>query len=119
MPPRDIPAIIFDADTTKPTTPAQALMEAAPGQDPQKSSIEPHELADVLDELLSELDEQSRDMVVMHVSGLSVREIAEMVGVSKSQVHRKLPELMEQLADKLKNNTEVMAYVQGTRPRDD
>lgn len=111
--PRESPVGSFwVADKTQPTTPAQALMESAPGDEPRRSTMEAHPLADVIDELLQQMDETDRDIVVMHtVGGMSIRDIAQTTGLSKSDVHRRLPNLMEQLTDLLKNNPTIRKYM--------
>jgi RNA polymerase sigma factor (sigma-70 family) len=100
------------ADKGAPTTPMQSLMEAAPNDPPRRSTMEAHPLADVIDDVLSEMDETDRDVVVMHVvGGMSIRDIAETCGLSKSDVHRKLPKLMEQLAELMRANPKIREYM--------
>lgn len=84
----------------QPTTPIQALMEARPGEDPETSTIEESDetIKSLVDALVPDLSELERDILIMHVNGLSVRKIADYVGISKSEIHRKLPELLELLA---------------------
>lgn len=114
MPPREQPRGQFwEPSQARPTTPAQALMEAAPGEGVAASTIEDqHPLAEVLDELLADMDETDRDIVTMHVAGISVRDIAQMVGSSKTQVHRRLPILMREVAKRLRKSEEVKCYLQ-------
>lgn len=86
------------------------------GVDVATSTMEPHELTDVIEDILSEFSEIDQDIIVMHlVGGLSVREIADMTGISKSQVHRKLPLLQQRLADAFRNNPTITEYVNGSR----
>lgn len=115
--PRETPVGSFWVqDSKQPTTPIQALMEAAPGEDPATSSMEDasHALSDVIQTVMAEFDEDERDILTMHVMGLSVRDIASNVGWSKDRVHRNLPGLMEALTDKFKNNPEIMEYINGS-----
>lgn len=116
MPPREVPTDSFySADGSTPETPMQALMEAPPGAEPAVSAIEKtHSLSAVIGELMSELlNEDELDMVTMHVGGFSVREIADMVGLPKSTVHRQLPKLMQRVAAAFKNNEEILGHVYG------
>lgn len=72
---------------------------------------EPHPLADVLADALSILEPHQVEMVMLHTGGFSVREIADLTGMSKSQVHRELPELMARVKELLQSNEEVTNYV--------
>lgn len=85
------------------------------GVDVATSTMEPHELTDAIEDVLSEFSEVDRDIVVMRLVGqLSVREIAAFTGVSKSQVDRKLPALQERLADAFRNHPAITEYVHGS-----
>lgn len=116
MMPRETPVGQFWVHyNQKPTTPMQALMEAAPGDDPEPSSMEDqdHQVGDVIRELLADFSEDDRDILVMHTNGLSVRDIASNLGWDKMKVHRRLPGLMERLAEKFTTNPEIMEHIYG------
>ena len=97
----------------QPTTPMQALMEARPGEDVQVSSIEEDSetLKDLVGALLPEMSEVERDILIMSINGLSIRDIADNVGISKSEIWRKLPGLKEQLAEAFNDNEEIQQRV--------
>lgn len=121
MMPRETPVGSFwVAQTEQPTTPLQALMEAAPGEDPAQSSMEDqdHELGDTIRQLLNDFSEDDRDILVMHTNGLSVRDIASNLGWDKMKVHRRLPGLMQKLAEKFRTNPEIMEHIYGSNDDD-
>lgn len=81
---------------------------------------EPHALQEVIEKVLAEFDETDREILTMSLMGeLSVRQIADMVGLSKSEVHRRLQVLVPELTAHLKENNAVTSYLgsgEGTGP---
>jgi len=110
---RDFPTDKFyGPDGATPSTPMQSLMETPPGETPQVSTLEEdHPLREVIAGVLGELEPDEIEMVMLNVNGFSVREIAELLGTTKSSVHRKLPALMGRVAQLMKANQEVTNYV--------
>lgn len=73
---------------------------------------EDHPLSGVIEKVLAEFSEQDRDIIVMSLMGqLSVRQIADNVGLSKSEVHRRLQVLVPELTAHLKENHAVSNYL--------
>jgi RNA polymerase sigma factor (sigma-70 family) len=73
---------------------------------------QPHSLQEVIEKILAEFDETDREILVMSLMGeLSVRQIADMVGLSKSEVHRRLQVLVPELTAHLKENDAVTDYI--------
>lgn len=79
---------------------------------------EEHPLTEVIEKVLAEFDETDREILIMSLMGeLSVRQIADMVGLSKSEVHRRLAVLKPELEAHLKENHAVNNWIgqdQGT-----
>jgi len=97
----------------KPATETEALMMAAPGEPIEDGD---HPLTDAIEvsmaAFLATLSDLERDIVVMSVVGkLSIREISAATGLSKSDVHRRLPGLMDRLAEAFQSNPEIMEYL--------
>lgn len=105
---------IFGPDRDPPTTPMEALMRSGPNE-PEESTMErKHPLEAAIAEAMSDFTELEQDMLVMLLVGqMSYRRIAESVGLSKSEVHRRLPKLQERLAKAFKSNPEILKYVGG------
>jgi DNA-directed RNA polymerase specialized sigma24 family protein len=97
--PRETPVPEFWVRNEKqPSTPMQALMEAAPGEDPELSVLEEKdslmERGIALFEDVLEPDEL--EILRMHyVKKMSIRDIADAMGTSKDTLHRKLGPLKE------------------------
>lgn len=73
-----------------------------------------HSLDQIIASAMEELTDTERAIAVAaFVEGLSVRQIAELTGVSKSEIHRKLPVLKERLAKSLIKHEEITRYVAG------
>jgi len=102
---------VFGPDQAPPTTPIEALQRSGPFE-PEKSTMErSHPLEAAIDKALSGFSELDRDMVIMHlVAGLSIRQIAGLTGLSKSDVGRRLPKLKERLATAMRGMAEFGKY---------
>lgn len=73
-----------------------------------------HPLDAAIASAMSELTEAEQTLAVMaFVEGLSVRQIADLSGISKSEIHRRLPALRVKLAALLKSNPDVVSYMGG------
>ena len=96
----------------KPTNETEALMMAAPGE--YVAAPTEHPLADVIAGLLGEMDDTSREIIQMKLlADMSVREIAEALGLSKSDVHRRVQALTDRLAEMFENSPEIKEYLNG------
>lgn len=77
------------ASPFRPATIMQALMEAAPGDEPLTSLEEVQPLREAVAECLALTDPHTRFvMEAVHSERLSFRQLADRLGVSKSQAHR-------------------------------
>lgn len=85
-------------------------------EEPVESTVErKHPLDAAIEAAFVDFSDDDRDMIVMHlVGGLSTRQISEFTGVSKSEVHRRLPKLQEKLAEAMKSNPEILKHIGGT-----
>ena len=95
--PRETPVPEFWVrDTKQPSTPMQALMEAAPGEDPELSALEETESLMERAIALFEgiLEQEELELLRMYnVEKLSYRDIAECMNTSKDTIHRRLAPL--------------------------
>lgn len=82
-------AEVWVRDPSPPTTPTQALMEAAPGEDVQESTMERSDADDPRTHVLAEFTDVERDILYMWLEGLSTNEIASMLGISRTWLHTK------------------------------
>lgn len=97
---RETPVGEFFGDVTP-------LWGAQPDQD--------HPLAEAISQALSDLEADEIEMVMLHINGFSVRDIAELMGTNKSRIHRALPELMKRVSTLLRGNEEITNHVHGRR----
>lgn len=102
---------MWSRQRAKPTSDIEALMMSAPNE-----YVEPdtkHPLADVITTLLEDLDDVSRDIIQMKLlADMSVREIGAHLGLSKSDVHRRVQGLMDRLAEMFENSPEIKEYLE-------
>jgi len=102
---------MWEMKRAKPATETEAIMMAAPNEE---LSVQPqdHPLKDVIAELLGEFNETDKALIVMKVvEGLSIRDIAEVMQLSKSDVHRRLKPLMERLKELFMSNPEIVEFM--------
>lgn len=96
-----------------PMTRAQALMESAPGEEPEVSH---EDLADLRELLVDALDKLSpRDQYLVNafvIRGLSVRRVASELGLAKSHVHRMKRRVMQALRNSLGDHPLVQEFLQ-------
>jgi RNA polymerase sigma factor (sigma-70 family) len=83
-------------------------MEAAPGQEVRVSTMEADDsVMERVRGALSTLTEDERDIVLLHYNGLSVRAIADAMGMSKTTVHNRLPALLDRATELVKADEEL------------
>jgi RNA polymerase sigma factor (sigma-70 family) len=88
--------------TPPPVTVVQAVMEAAPGDEPRTSIEELMPLREVLVNVLETLTPREQRIVDLFVvQGLSIRKAAYELGMAKSHVHRLREQVFERLRDEL------------------
>lgn len=86
----------------RPDTPMQALMEAAPFEDPEVSKLENLPLKDAIADAIDSLDDRSRFIFEkVHYEGYAVRELEGLMSLSKTQVHRIYTRAVKQVRDHL------------------
>lgn len=100
----------YEPDPTPPTTPAEALLQRG---DVEATMEKDDSLDGIVEAALESMEERDRDILFMHMQGLSMRDIAEMIGTSKDTIHRRLPKIMEAATQALKGSEEVKNYVAG------
>ncbi len=94
---REFPTPAFyDPDPSVPTTPWEAMLQEG---EPVESTIERSDRSPVYDALADVLTSQELDILELHSNQFSVRDIAEMLGISKTTVHRKLPGILATAAE--------------------
>jgi len=104
---------MWELKRAQPGSETEALMMAEPGDD-APPDVAAHPLQEVIAEALATFTETERDLLVMKtVEGLSIRDIAEVMRLSKSDVHRRLKPLLQRLTDLLKDHPEIREYLDG------
>lgn len=116
--PPDLP-LIEDADTQylrrsrRPMTPTQALMESAPGEEPDTSQLEllglRDVLADALDEVLTPMELWVFHAVV--IERLPLRHVAKQIGYSKTYLAKVRDRATAKLRDHLGDHPLVQAHL--------
>jgi RNA polymerase sigma factor (sigma-70 family) len=97
---------------TRPATALAALMECAPGQDPDLSLEELSPLRDILADAVDGLSERDRWIVDSLVTArLSLRQVAEQLSLSKTQVARLRDEALAKLRLALQSNPTIMEHL--------
>jgi hypothetical protein len=90
---KQIPTEFFGDETPMwrraPESPIQALMEAEPGKEPEESSEELQPYRDIVSDAVELLPEEEQWVInAVYVEQLSLQQIAEQLGVSKTHVFR-------------------------------
>lgn len=100
------------ANQRRPMTPLQALMECAPGEEPDASQLELLALRDTIADAIDRLDLRHKWVFEMHVlNRFSVRTLGEMMGLGKSYVHLLVQEAKAMLAEDLQDHPAIAAYL--------
>lgn len=104
--------VVVGTAAGRPSNPYEALMECPPGVEPELDSVTAQEGMERVDALLALLPPRERQVLVLCVlEGLSVREAAEAVGLSKSQVQRFVQRAKDSLAELLGGDVPTGATV--------
>lgn len=98
-----------------PLTPIQALMEAAPHVEPQRSVLEQIALRDVLADAVDGLEDHLRLVFeYIAIADISLRELGRLTGIPKSTLHRWYLTAIEELQAALIDNPTIQSYLGGT-----
>jgi RNA polymerase sigma factor (sigma-70 family) len=99
-------------ERAKPQNELEALMMAGPGE--ELSVVMKTAVSRAVAAVLEGLSEDEKDMLMMRlVSEMSVRDIADCMGMSKSDVHRRLPPLIKRVKDLLRADPTIKEYLNG------
>lgn len=98
----------FGRSRNRPETDMQALMEAAPFEEPEVSKAENLPLKDAIADAIDQLDDRSRWVFEkVHYEGYSLRELEPILSLSKSQVHRIYQNAVAQLQTALTERFDI------------
>jgi len=99
----------------RPWSPIQALMEAAPHDEPETSQLELLVMRDVLADALDELDPRDRRLIEARViEKRSLRSLEPELGWHKSYMDRRQKVVLARLAEKLQTNPLIEEYLSRT-----
>lgn len=99
-------------DRDRPFTPLEALMQAAPGEEPELSQLELLGLRDVLADALDELTPRERRLIEARViEGRSLRSLERELGWRKSHMQRVERRVLAKLAKRLADHPAVRSYL--------
>lgn len=104
---RNEPAI-----TRRPMTPLEALMSAAPGDEPETSQIELLAIRDVLADAIDALPLRHKWVFEQHVIGkVPIRQLGDWMGLGKSYVWLLKEEALRMLRESLKDHPAIVNYL--------
>lgn len=92
--------------------PLAALMEAAPGHEPEPTADELLPLREAIQDALEDLDERERFVFdALYVERLSLRHLGRVLSLSKTQVARVRDEATAKLRERLQGHPLVQAHL--------
>lgn len=97
----------------RPDTPMQALMECAPGEEPESSQMEMLAIRDILlDAMESVLTEEELWLFnALWIEQRSLREVGRMTSIPKTSLSRIRDTVRQKLADHLSTHTTIQEYL--------
>lgn len=99
----------WERSTTRPDTPYQALMEAAPFQQTDISIVELLEVREVLANAFDKLPaEEAWVLNSLVIERMSIRELAKQIGAPKTTIARIRDRGLKRMKESLKDNPSVM-----------
>ena len=110
--------VLEQPDAHRPWSPLQALMEAAPHEDPETSRLELLLLRDVLADALDDLSPRDRRLVEARViERKPLRKLERELGWKKSHMQRREKQLLELLATRLERHPAIKQYLRRNDPQ--
>lgn len=110
--PTDMQTSVNRRHAHRPDTPIEALMACAPGEEPDLSKIELLAIRDTIADAIDRLDLRHKWVFEQNqIHRVSVRDLGHMMGLGKSYVWLLVQEAKTMLADDLKDQPAIAAYL--------